>query len=119
MMVHATTFLAYPKDYTFILRPTHILHIVMTLSFQNLLHYSLISHEHVTSVTVSHFIFFVFYSSIKIRENKRKMKENKIETKSIIFNSDSFTYKRTYLIGENLSYLYQTEVSLFNLDIIT
>ena len=35
---------------------------------------------------VSHFVFFVFYSTIKIRENKRKMKENKIETKFIIFN---------------------------------
>jgi len=37
---------------------------------------------------MSHFVFFVFYSSIKkIRENKRKMKENEIETK--IFNSDT------------------------------
>ena len=118
-MVHVTTFLAYSKDHVFVLKLTCVPHIVMMLSFQNLLYCSLILHEHVTSVTVSHFVFFVFYSSIKIRENKRKMKENKIETKSIIFNSDSFVYKRTYLIGENLSYLYQTEMSLFNLDIIT
>ena len=69
MMVHATTFLAYPKDYVFTLRPICVPHVVMILSFQNLLHCSLISHEHVTSVTVSH---FVFYFLIKIRENKIK-----------------------------------------------
>ena len=38
-------------------------------------------------VIVSHFVFFVFYLTITIR----KYKENKIETKSIIFNSDKST----------------------------
>ena len=52
-MAHATTFLAYPKDYMFALRLTCILYVVMTSSIQNLLHCSLTSHEHVTSVTVS------------------------------------------------------------------
>ena len=92
-MVYATTFLAYSKDHAFALRLICVPHVVMMLSFQNLLYCSLILHEHVTSVTVSQFVFFVFYSSIKIRENKRKMKENKIETKSIIFNSDSLSIK--------------------------
>jgi len=32
-MVYATTFLAYPKDHVFALRPTCIPHIVITLSF--------------------------------------------------------------------------------------
>jgi len=73
-MVYATTFLAYSKDHAFALRPTYVPHIIITSFFQNLLHCSLISHEHVTSVTMSHFVFFIFYSSIKIRENKRKIK---------------------------------------------
>jgi len=38
---------------------------------------------------VSHFVFFVFLLFNKIRENKRKIKENKIETKSLIFNSNT------------------------------
>ena len=46
-------------------------------------------------VMVPHFVFFVFYSIIKIRENKRKIKENKIETKSIIFNSNTFPQSPT------------------------
>ena len=52
-MVHATTFLAYPKDYVFVLKPTCVLHVVIISSFQNLLHCFLISHEHVTYVTVT------------------------------------------------------------------
>ena len=52
-MVHATTFLAYPKDYVFVLKPTCVLHVVIILSFQNLLHCFLILHEHVTYVTVT------------------------------------------------------------------
>ena len=31
-MVYATTFLAYPKDYVFALRPTYVLHIIIILS---------------------------------------------------------------------------------------
>ena len=38
-------------------------------------------------VMISH---FVFYSTITIKENKRKIKENKIETKFIVFNSDIY-----------------------------
>ena len=53
MMVHATTFLAYPKDHVFALRPTYILYVVITLFFQNLLYCFLILHEYMTSVTVS------------------------------------------------------------------
>ena len=41
------------------------------------------------AISFPHFVFFIFYLTIKIRENKRKMKENKIETKSIVFNSDT------------------------------
>ena len=52
MMVHATTSLAYPKDYVFALRPIYIPHVIIMSSFQNLLYCSLISHDHVTSVTV-------------------------------------------------------------------
>ena len=92
-MVHATTFLAYFQDYVFALRPTYILYVVMTSSFWNFLYCSLISHKHASSVTVSHFVFFVFYSLIKIRENKRKMKKNKIKTKFIIFNSNKKSLK--------------------------
>jgi len=51
-MVHATTSLAYPKDYVFVLRPTYVLYVVMMLSIQNLLHYSLTLHEYMTFVTV-------------------------------------------------------------------
>ena len=104
-MVHATTFLTYPKNYVFALRPTYILYIVMILSFQNILHCSLISHEHVTSVTVSQFVFFVFYFSIKIRENKIEMKENKIETKSIVFNSDTILVSIHFFITSLLCIL--------------
>ena len=60
------------------------------------LYCSSISCECVTSVTVSCDLWWcptLFSSSFtlpwKIRENKRKIKETKIETKSIIFNSDN------------------------------
>ena len=52
-MVHATTSLAYPKNYVFVLRPTCVLHIVIMSSIQNLLQYSLTSCGCVTSVTMS------------------------------------------------------------------
>ena len=37
------------------------------------------------------FVFFILYS-FKIRENKRKMKENEIEAKSIVFNSNTWNF---------------------------
>jgi len=46
-------FLAYPKDHVFALRPTCILHIIMTLFTQNLLCCSIMSCDHVTYVTLS------------------------------------------------------------------
>ena len=52
-MVCAITFLAYPKDHMFVLKLTYVLHVIMILSFQNLLYCSLISYEHVISVTAS------------------------------------------------------------------
>ena len=52
-MAHATTFLAYPKNYMFALKLTYVLCIVMMSSIQNLLYCFLASHEHVTPVTVT------------------------------------------------------------------
>ena len=52
-MVCAITFLAYPKDHVFALKLIYVLHVIMISSFQNLLYCSLISCEHVISVTAS------------------------------------------------------------------
>ena len=51
-MAHATTSLAYSKDHMFALRPTYVLYVVIISSIQNLLHCSLTSCEHMTSVTM-------------------------------------------------------------------
>ena len=62
----------------------------MISSFQNLQYCFLVSHDHVTHVTCDNVTLLSSLSStLQLRKIKGKIKENKIETKSIVFNSNN------------------------------